>query len=84
MSDAITNRKLEQKAGADGGGGTSLEQPIPFECIGICVSSPGHEREVRGSPVYLLIVKYLSIWLKFSHGILDWSTLSWNFLGIFF
>ena len=53
MSDAITNRKLEQKAGADGGGGTSLEQPMPFECIGICVSSPGHEREVRGSPVYL-------------------------------
>ena len=56
MSDAITSTKLEQM-----GGGTILEQPVLFECIGICILSPVHECEMRGSLVCLLIVKYLSI-----------------------
>ena len=35
-------------------------QPMPFECMGICVLSPAHESEMRGYLVYVLIVKYLS------------------------
>ena len=38
-------------------------------CMGICVLSPAHETEMRGSFVYLLIVKYLLILSKFSHKI---------------
>ena len=37
-----------------------LGQPMLFECVGICVLSPAHEREMRGDLVYVLIVKYLS------------------------
>ena len=37
MSDAITSRKLEQT-------GNILGQPRLFECMGICVLSPAHER----------------------------------------
>ena len=37
-----------------------LGQPMLFECMGICMLSPAHESEMRGYPVYLLIVKYLS------------------------
>ena len=37
-----------------------LGQPMLFECMGICVLSPAHESEMRGSLVYVLIVKYLS------------------------
>ena len=37
-----------------------LGQPMLFECMGICVSSPAHESEMRGYLVYVLIVKYLS------------------------
>ena len=48
----------QYKTGADGG--NILGQPILFECMGICVLSPAHENEMRGYPVYLLIVKYLS------------------------
>ena len=58
-----------------------LEQPVLFECMGICVLSPEHENEMRGYLVYVLIVKkkYISsILLKFSHSILDWTVLSWN------
>ena len=33
-------------------------QPMLFGCMGICVLSPAHECEMRGSLVYLLIVKY--------------------------
>ena len=40
-------------------GGNILGQPMLFECMGICVSSPAHESEMRGYLVYLLIVKYL-------------------------
>ena len=47
--------------------------------MGICVLSPAHENEMRGYLVYLLIVKYLLILFKFSHCILDWTVLSWNF-----
>ena len=46
------------KPGADGG--TILGQPMLFECVGICVWIPAHECEMRGSLVYVLIVKYLS------------------------
>ena len=53
MSDAITSKnKLEH---ADGG--TILGQPMLFECMGICVLSPAHERKMRGYLVYVLIVK---------------------------
>ena len=67
----------QYKAGAD------LGQPMLFECMGICVLSPVYESEMRGYLVYMLIVKYLSILFKFSHSILDWTVLSWNFFGIF-
>ena len=73
MSDAITGAKLEQM------GGTILRQPMLFEWMGIRVLNPAHECEMRGSLVYLLIVRYLSILLKFNHSILDWTALSWNF-----
>ena len=66
----------QYKTGADGG--TIFGQPMLFECMGICVLNPAHESEMRGYPVYLLIVKYSSILLKFSHSILDWTALSWN------
>ena len=51
MSDAIT--------GADRG--SVLGQPMLFECKGICVLSPAHESEMRGSLVCLLIVNDLSL-----------------------
>ena len=35
-------------------------QPMLFVCMGICVLSPAHEREMRGYLVYVLIVKKLS------------------------
>ena len=47
-----------------------------FECMGICVFSPAQACEMRASLVYLLIVKYLSILFKFTHGILQWTALS--------
>ena len=50
----------QYKTGADGE--NILGQPMLFECMGICVLSPAHEREMRGYLVYLLIVKYLSHW----------------------
>ena len=37
-----------------------LGQPMPFECMVICVLSPAHESEMRGYLVYVLIVKFLS------------------------
>ena len=79
MSDTITNTNLEQT------GEIFLGQPMLFEYMGICVLSPAHESERRGYPVYVLIVKKIisSILFKFSHGILDWTVLSWNFRGIF-
>ena len=77
MSDAITSTKT----GADGG--AILGQPMLFECMAICVLSPAHECEMRGYLVYLLIVKKLLILFKFSHSILDWTVLLWNFGGIF-
>ena len=42
-------------------GGSILGQPMLFESMGICVSSPAHECQMRGSLVYLFIVKYFSI-----------------------
>ena len=51
-------RDNQYKTEADGG--NILEQPMLFECMGICVLSPAHESEMRGYLVYLLIVKYLS------------------------
>ena len=77
MSDAITGTKLEQT-----GKIIILGQPMLFECMGICVSSPAHESEMRGYLIYVLIVKNLLILFKFSHSILDWTVLSWNFWGI--
>ena len=78
MSDAIASTKLEQT------GDNTFGQPMLFECMGICVLSPVHESEMRGYLVYVLIVKYLShrFFFKFSHSILDWTTLSWNLRGI--
>ena len=60
-------------------------QPMLFVCMDICVLSPAHESEMRGYLVYVLIVKKTisSILFKFSHSILDWTVLSWNFWGIF-
>ena len=64
-----------------------LGQPRLYVCMGICVLSPAHESEMRGYLVYVLIAKkhkLISLILfKFSHSILDWTVLSWNFLGIF-
>ena len=64
-------RDNQYKTEADGG--NILEQPMLFECMGICVLSPAHKSEMRGYLVYLLIVKYLLILFKFSHSILDLS-----------
>ena len=54
-----------------------LGQLTLFECMGICVLSPAHESEMRGYPVYVLIVKKLVslILFKFSHSILNWTVL---------
>ena len=49
----------QYKTGADMG--SILGQPMLFECMGICVLSPGHESEMCGYLVYLLIVKNLLI-----------------------
>ena len=57
------------KTGADGG--NILGQPMLFECMGICVLSPAHESEMKDYLVYLLIVKYLLIFFKFSHIVYD-------------
>ena len=71
----------QYKTGAEGG--NILGQPMLFGCMDICVLSPAHESEMRGYLVYLLIVKYLLILLQFSHSILDWTALPWNFGGFF-
>ena len=71
----------QYKTGADRG--IILGQLMLFECMGICVLSPAHESEMRGYPVYLLIVKYLLVLFQFSHSIFDWTALLWNFLGFF-
>ena len=57
-------------------------QPMLFVCMGICVLSPTHESEMKGYLVYVLIVKNLLNLFKFSHRILNWTVLSWNFGGI--
>ena len=46
----------QYKSGADRG--NILRKLLLFECMGICVLSPAHEREMRGYLVYVLIVKY--------------------------
>ena len=48
----------QYKTGTDGG--TILGQLTLFERMGIGVSSPTHDCEIRGCLVYILIVKYLS------------------------
>ena len=73
-------RNNQYKSGADSG--SLLGQPRLFECMGIRVLSPAHESEMRGYFVYVLTVKNLLILFKFSHRILDWTVLSWNFGGI--
>ena len=57
-----------------------LGQPMLLVCMGTCVLSPAHESEMRGYLVRVLIVKKIiaSILFKFSHSILDWTVLSWN------
>ena len=42
----------QYKTGADRG--AMLEQPVLFECIGICVLSPAHESKMRGYLFFLL------------------------------
>ena len=54
MSDAITSTKLEPT------GKNILGQSMLFVCVGICVLSPAHEREMRVYLVYVLIVKKIS------------------------
>ena len=78
----------QNKTGADRE--NILGQPVLFECMGICVLSPAHESEMRGHLVHVLIVKKQTnkqlislILFTFSHSILDWTVLSWNFFGIF-
>ena len=65
----------QYKTGADRE--NMLGQPMLFEYMGICVLSPAHESEMRGYPVYVLIVKKLVslILFKFSHSILNWTVL---------
>ena len=58
MSDAITSTKLEQT------GEIFWDSRDCLSCVGICVFSPGHESEMRGYLVYLLIVKYRSNLVK--------------------
>ena len=48
----------QYKTGADRE--TILGQRMLFVCMGICVLSPAHEREMRFYLVYVLIVKKLS------------------------
>ena len=74
---------MQYKTGADRE--NILGQPMLFVCVGICVLSSAHESEMRGYLVYVLIVKknISSILFKFSHSILDWTVLSWNFGEIF-
>ena len=57
----------QYKTGADRG--NILGQLMLLECMGICILSPLHECEMRGSLVYQPIGKYFSILFKFSHGI---------------
>ena len=76
MSDTITSTKLEE------GGEIFWNSRC---CLSAWVSaffSPAHESEMRGSLVFLSIVKYLSVLFKFSHSIEDWTTLSWNFVVV--
>ena len=48
----------QYKTGADRG--NIFGKPMLCECMGICVLSSAHEREMRGCFVYVLIVKYFS------------------------
>ena len=50
MTDAITSTKRADSENI-------LGQPMLFVCMGICVLSPVHEREMRVYLVYVLIVK---------------------------
>ena len=74
---------IQYKTGADRE--NIFGQPMLFVCLGICVLSPAHESEMKDYLVYVLIVKKLIslILFKFSHSILDWTVLSWNFFGSF-
>ena len=60
-----------------------LGQPILFECMGICVLSPAHESKMRGLPCLCADCKIHipPILITFSHSILDWTVLSWNWGG---
>ena len=69
----------QYKTGA--GRGAILGQPTMFEYMGICVLSPAHESEMWGYLVYVLIVKSSLILFKFSHSLLGWTVLSWNWGG---
>ena len=46
----------QYKTGADWG--NILGQPMLFECMGICITSPAPESKMRGHLVNVLIVKY--------------------------
>ena len=73
---------IQYKTGVDGG--SILGQPIFLECMGVCILSLVHEYEMKGSLVYLLIVKFLLILLKFSHSVLNWTASLWIIFGIRF
>ena len=67
--------------------GTILGHLQLTKCTGICVLSPAHRSELRGSDVYLYIVREKKIWIfffKFSHGMCPWMSFAWIFPGFVF
>ena len=63
-----------------------LGHPQLIECMGICVLSLAHGSELRGSDVYLNIVKTLFGNFSLNSArvcVLDWPLLAFFFLGIF-
>ena len=82
--------RLEMHVRCDNQDKTGADRQNILRASAVCVHgylrfSPAHESEMRGYLVYVLIVKknISSILFKFSHSILDWTVLSWNFGGIF-
>ena len=70
----------QYKTGADGG--NILGQPMLFECMGICILILAHES--KGIPYLSADYKILIslILFKFSHSILDCTSILWNLGGI--
>ena len=73
----------QYKNGADGK--NILGQPMLFECMGICVLGPVHQKCNEGLPCLSADCKTLTslILFKFGHSILDWTALTWIFFFFF-